>query len=61
MRSQGREVEGKGRRVVTASTWRNKNDFRGRFYRSVVQIKKDVFEGGAERPTFWTITKDEDY
>ena len=29
----------------------------GKFDRPVVQVQESILEGGAERPTFWTITK----
>ena len=60
MRLQGRGVEGKGRGVVTTSAWRNQNDCWGKFNKPVVQVKKDIPEGSAERPTFKTISQDED-
>ena len=40
--------------------WRNQNDCWGRFNKSAVQVKKDIHEGSAERPTFKTISQDED-
>ena len=36
---------------------RNKGYHRGKFNMPVVQVKESILEGGAERPTFWTITK----
>ena len=59
MRSQRREVEGKARRAVTTLTWRNKSHNRRDLDRTIFQVKEDVPEGSAKRPTFWTIPKDE--
>jgi len=59
MRSQGREVEEKARRVITTPTWRNKSYHRRDLDRAIFQVKEDVLEGNAKRPTLWTIPKDE--
>ena len=61
MRSQRREVEGKGRRTIKTSTWRNKSHHRENLNRTIVQVKEDIPEGSAKRPTFKMITKDEDH
>ena len=60
MRSQRPEVEGKARRAVTTPTWRNKSHHRRDLNRTTFQVKEDVPEGSAKRPTFKTIPKDED-
>ena len=52
MRSQRREVEGKARRAVTTLTWRNKSHNRRDLDRTIFQVKEDVPEGSAKRPTF---------
>ena len=49
----------KGRRVITAPTWRNKGYYRRYFNKAVFQVKKDVSQGGTKCLAFWTITKDE--
>ena len=59
MRSQGREVEGKARRVVMTLTWRNKSYYRRDLDMTIFQVKEDVPEGNAKRLTFWMIPKDE--
>ena len=51
MRSQGREVEGEGRRIVTTPTWKNKSYHRRKFDRAIVQVKEDIPEGNAECQT----------
>ena len=51
MRSQGREVERKGRRVITAPTWRNKGYYRRYFNEANFQIKKDISQGRIEHLT----------
>ena len=56
MRSQRREVEGKARRAVTTLTWRNKSHNRRDLDRTIFQVKEDVPEGSAKRPTFRTRT-----
>ena len=50
----------KGRRVITAPTWRNKGYYRRYFNKVVFQVKKDVSQGGIIKcPSLWMITKDE--
>ena len=58
-RSQRREVEGKARRAVMTPTWRNKSHHRRDLDRTIFQVKEDVPEGSAKRPTFRKIPKDE--
>ena len=59
MRSQGREVEGKARRVVTTLTWRNKSYYRRDLDKTIFQVKEDVLESSAKSPTFKTRVTDE--
>ena len=57
MRPQEREIEREDRRIIAATPRRNKSHHRGKFDRPVVQVQESILEGGAKRPTFWTITK----
>ena len=59
MRSQGREVEGKTRKVVITPAWRNKSYHRRDLDKTIFQVKEDVLEGSAKRPTFKTRVTDE--
>ena len=38
---------------------RNKGYYRRDLDRAILQVKEDIPKGGAKRPTFWTIPKDE--
>ena len=51
MRSQGREVEGEGRRIVMTPAWRNKSYHMRKFNKAIVQVKEDIPEGSAKRQT----------
>ena len=58
-RSQGWEVEGKSRRVVTTPPWRNKSYHKRILNMTIFQVKKDLPESSAKHPTLRTIPKDE--
>ena len=59
MRLQRREVEGKARRAVMTPTWRNKSHHKRNLDKTIFQVKEDISEGSAKRPTFKTILKEE--
>ena len=43
------------------SIWRNKSYHKRRFNKSVVQVKENIPEGSAKRPTLWMITQAKDH